>query len=89
MYRHERALVVFFPLDTGKWVFAEVIGPRSVIHFGPFESKKVVRELLLDMYPETPSVELSTQRAMLDDEAVSILGYAAARRAVVQEETGK
>ncbi|WP_183036487.1 hypothetical protein [Cupriavidus sp. UME77] len=81
-------MVVFYPLDTGKWVFAEVIGP-SVIHFGPFESKKVVQELLSDMYPETPSVELSTQRAMLDDDAVSILGYAAARRAVVKEETGE
>lgn len=88
MYRHERTLVVFYPLATGKWVFAELNG-SSVIHFGPFDSRKVVEELLLNMYPETPSVELSTQRAMLDDDAVSILGYAAARQVVGHEETGE
>lgn len=88
MYRHERTLVVIYPLETGEWLFAEVTGP-DVIHFGPFESEDVAKVLLSDMYPETPIVELPAQSTKLDNDSVTILGYAAAQQPMVQEEAGE
>ncbi|MGE8454645.1 MAG: hypothetical protein ACN6OP_29345 [Pseudomonadales bacterium] len=88
MDQHARTLVVFYPLATGEYSFAEVSG-QSVIHFGPFESRDVAEKLLADMYPDTPTVELPEQSAKLDDDQVLILGYATAQRVAFQEEAGE
>lgn len=88
MYRHERSLAVMYPLDTGEWLFAVVTGPR-VVHFGPFESRDDADEILSETYPDTPMVGLSAQLRKLDNDGVSILGYAAAQQVAFQEETGE
>lgn len=88
MHQYAHTLVVIYPLESGEWFFAEISGP-GVIHFGPFESEDSARVLLSDMYPNTPMVELSVQSMKLDDDGVTILGYAAAQQAMVQEEAGE
>lgn len=88
MYRHASSLAVIYPLDTAEWLFAVVTGPR-VIHFGPFESRDDADKILSEMYPDTPAVELPVQPAKLDNDGVTILGYAAAQRGMVPVETGE
>ncbi|EHP40288.1 hypothetical protein OR16_26943 [Cupriavidus basilensis OR16] len=89
MYRHAHSLAVIYSLDTvDAWLFAVITGPR-VIHFGPFESREDADEILAEMYPDTPAVELPAQPARLDSEGVTILGYAAAQQAVMFEESGE
>lgn len=88
MYPHERTLVVIYPLEAGEWFFAEVSGP-DVIHFGPFESEDMARVLLSDMYPDTPVVMLPAQTTKLDNDGVTILGYAAAQQVMDQQEPGE
>lgn len=89
MYRHAHSLAVIYPLDTtDEWLFAVITGQR-VIHFGPFESREDADEILTEMYPDTPAVALPAQPAKLDNEAVTILGYATAQQAMAQEESGE
>ena len=88
MYPHERTLVVIYPLESGEWFFAEVSG-AGVIHFGPFESEDMAKVLISDMYPETPIVELPAQSTKLDNDAVTILGDAAAQQPTVHEDAGE
>ncbi len=83
MYRHASSLAVIYPLETGEWLFAAITGPR-IIHFGPFESRDDADEILSEMYPDMPTVDLPAQRRKLDGDGVKIMGYAAAQQVVAQ-----
>ena len=54
-------------------VIAEVEG-AAVSQFGPFAGDTLPLTLAASMFPELTTVELPAQAAMLDDEAVLILG---------------
>ncbi|MDW3684197.1 hypothetical protein RA280_21065 [Cupriavidus sp. CV2] len=65
--------VIVYPDMIGGWYFAEVNG-KAVYRFGPFESHKVVRELVVVLFPKIPVLELVERSPEMDDSALMILG---------------
>ncbi|MDF3887280.1 hypothetical protein [Cupriavidus basilensis] len=82
---HGHSVIVYSDM-IGGWYFAEIDG-KTVYRFGPLESHKLVRELVVVIFPEIPLLELVEPSVPLDDSALMILGNAqrAARITEVQE----
>lgn len=65
--------VIVYPDMVGGWYFAE-IDRKAVYRFGPFQSHKLVRELVVVLFPEIPVLELVEPSPEMDDSALMILG---------------
>ncbi|MHA7682950.1 hypothetical protein [Cupriavidus sp. PET2-C1] len=78
--------VIVYPDMIGGWYFAE-IDRKAVNRFGPFESHKLVRELVEVLFPEIPVLELVEPSPEMDDSALMILGNGE-RVSQVTEEQG-
>lgn len=73
--QHTSRSVILFPTSNGGWCFAEVDG-ASVYRFGPFDSRRIVDELISVLFPDVPRVELRDSSEVLDDSALMIRGNA-------------
>ncbi|MWL91295.1 hypothetical protein [Cupriavidus sp. SW-Y-13] len=64
--------VIVFPDLLGGWYFVEIDG-KAVYRFGPFESYKIVSDLVPVLFPEVPKLEI-LEPTEFDDDALMILG---------------
>ena len=67
--------VIVYPDMIGGWYFAEIDG-KAIYRFGPFESHKIVTDLMPVLFPEVPVLEVVDPSASNDDVALMILGHA-------------
>ncbi|MGE8450620.1 MAG: hypothetical protein ACN6OP_08430 [Pseudomonadales bacterium] len=77
--------VIVYPDMLRGWYFAEIDG-KAVYRFGPFESHKLVKELVVLLFPQIPVLELVEPSAPMDDSALMILGNAERVTKVTEEQ---
>ncbi|MGO4156230.1 hypothetical protein [Cupriavidus sp. YAF13] len=77
--------VIVYPDMIGGWYFSE-IDRKAVYRFGPFESHKLVTELVGVLFPEIPALELVEPSSEMDDSALMILGNGERVSRVTQEQ---
>ncbi|MGO4762078.1 hypothetical protein AB4120_06010 [Cupriavidus sp. 2KB_3] len=70
--RNDGHSVIVFPDLVGGWYFVEIDG-NAVYRFGPFESYKIVSDLVPVLFPEIPKLEI-LEPTEFDDDALMILG---------------
>ncbi|HVI88117.1 MAG TPA: hypothetical protein VM659_07435 [Dongiaceae bacterium] len=79
--------VIVYPDLAGGWYFAEIDG-KAVYRFGPFDSRKIVKELIPVLFPELPVLEMADSPARGDDEALMILGHAQRMEKITEGQPG-
>ena len=77
--------VIVYPDMIGGWYFAEIDG-RAVYRFGPFESHKLLGELVGILFPDIPVLELAEPSSPMDDSTLMILGNAERVAKITEEQ---
>ncbi|WP_454731836.1 MULTISPECIES: hypothetical protein [Cupriavidus] len=64
--------VVLYSDTAGGWHFAEIDG-KNVYRFGPFDSRKIVEDLIPVLFPELPVLDFPSPLTSADDETIMVL----------------